>query len=109
MISDVARAIKATFRESDIIGRIGGDEFCVLAVEPQTDVALLRDRFQQKLRDFSDPARPYQLSASLGCAETRGASEDLDSLLARADAAMYAEKRSRQAAATAGPLLGVRH
>ncbi|HZP12205.1 MAG TPA: sensor domain-containing diguanylate cyclase [Nevskiaceae bacterium] len=96
MIADLARAIKATFRESDILGRLGGDEFCVLAVNPQVDVAALRARLAQALRDFSNPQRPYQLSASVGAAVSEDADETLDQLLARADEAMYFEKRSKK-------------
>jgi diguanylate cyclase (GGDEF)-like protein len=96
MIADMARAIKATFRESDILGRLGGDEFCVLAVNPQADVGALRSRFAQALRDFTNPQRPYQLSASVGAAISEDDGETLDALLARADEAMYFEKRSKK-------------
>ena len=79
-----------------MLGRIGGDEFCVLVVNPQADVDVLRARLAQTLRDFTHPEKPYVLSASVGVAESRDAPESLDALLARADQAMYFEKRARQ-------------
>ena len=95
LIADLARAIKATFRESDITGRVGGDEFCVLAVNANIDVEALRQRFAQALKDFSNPQRPYQLSASVGAAVWED-TETLDALLARAHEAMSFEKNAKK-------------
>lgn len=104
MIVDVARAIKATFREVDIIGRLGGDEFCVLVLENEMDSTQVRRRLQEKLDDFSRAERPFRLSASVGVATLETEDEPLDALLARADQAMYFEKRAKKAAAQAAAM-----
>jgi diguanylate cyclase (GGDEF)-like protein len=97
LIADMARVIKATFRDTDVVGRLGGDEFCVLAVNPQVSVDTLRQRFAESMREASAD-RPYAISASIGAVRATGG-ERLDSLLAAADEAMYFDKRARKAAA----------
>lgn len=96
LIADTARALNATFRESDVIGRLGGDEFGVLAVEGELGPAELRRRLAETFADFSRPDRPYRLSASVGIVTVAQADESLDALIARADEAMYFEKRGKQ-------------
>lgn len=87
--------------DGDQLCRIGGDEFAV--VLPNSGVALgerLVDRFQHTLAQepwpYTDGGLP--LSASAGIAEWRPG-EDAASWLARADAAMYAQKSERRRAA----------
>ena len=92
----------ASFRGSDIIARMGGDKFAVLAVEATVDgAALLLSRLRERIEDFNQSNRePYQLAVSIGMVRHDG--EDrirLDDLLAKADAAMYEEKRNRRKAA----------
>lgn len=95
----VAEILKATFRRSDIIARMGGDEFAVLALEASGESAdLLIERLRERVRDFNDTHRePYQLSVSIGMARHDGEARiRLEELLARADAAMYEEKRGKR-------------
>lgn len=97
----VAEILRATFRRSDILARLGGDEFAVLALEASgEDAKLLVERLRAQIRDFNRMNRePYQLSMSLGLARHEdGSRSRLDELLARADAAMYEEKRSKRKA-----------
>ena len=87
----------AAFRSSDIIARMGGDEFAVLAVEATEEGAdLLLSRLRKRIDDFNMARRePYQLSLSIGMIRHDGEGRiRLDDLLARADAAMYEEKHS---------------
>ncbi len=98
----VAEILKAAFRRSDIIARMGGDEFAVLALESSGDSAeMLLERLRERLAEFNRSNRqPYQLSVSLGMARCDGEERvRLDELLSRADAAMYEEKRSKRKAA----------
>ena len=91
----------AAFRSSDIIARMGGDEFAVLAVEATEEGAdLLLSRLRKRIDDFNMARRePYQLSLSIGMIRHDGEGRiRLDDLLARADAAMYEEKHSRRKA-----------
>ncbi|MGA9335805.1 MAG: GGDEF domain-containing protein [Rudaea sp.] len=102
----VAGLLKAGMRDSDIVARVGGEEFAVLL--PQTDLAGAVDiveRLRQDLHriDLSAEGIP-PISASFGVAE--GGTWSLDELLERADSALYRAKdagrdRTEVAAATA--------
>lgn len=97
MIADVAGVLRSTLRESDIVARVGGDEFCVLAVNPETDGQALRERLAERLERANAAAdKPYRLSASIGFVESRPAEQStLDQLIMTADEHMYVHKKSR--------------
>jgi two-component system cell cycle response regulator len=97
-VSDI---LKATFRCSDIIARIGGDEFGVLALEASHESSeLLIERLRESVAEFNHTSRePYQLSVSIGIARHEdGLRICLDELIAEADNAMYKEKHSKRSA-----------
>jgi two-component system, cell cycle response regulator len=87
------------FRETDVIGRVGGDEFAIVelvdGVEPADAGA---KRLQAQIREFNRVSgKPYRLSMSYGIEELPATSEtSLEELLSRADAAMYERKRERR-------------
>jgi diguanylate cyclase (GGDEF)-like protein len=94
----VAEAFRECFRESDVVARIGGDEFCALLSDaPQSGEVILHRRLSRALgiRE-GGPGRGYRVTVSVGIVEVRGA-YDLERQLARADARMYQEKRSKPA------------
>lgn len=84
-----------TFRESDLIARMDGDEFVVLMLDAGPDDAShARERLDQALAAHNT-ANPngYNLSVSVGIAAVRGDEDkDLQALLAEADALMYQDK-----------------
>ncbi len=95
----ITEILRATFRRSDIIARLGGDEFAVLALEASgEDAELLVERLRERIQMFNQLSRePYQLSLSIGIARFReGSRARLEEMLARADAAMYEEKRGKR-------------
>lgn len=99
----VARTLSGNVRETDILGRWGGEEFLILCPETPLPVAgVLAERLRALLA--STPMPPVQrLSASFGVAAYQ-AGEDMPSLLRRADDAMYRAKhngRNRVELATA--------
>ncbi len=96
LIVDAAKVLTSVFRESDIIGRVGGDEFAVLSLLDKNDsAAAVGKRLQKKLDDFNEQAgRAFHLSMSFGIEELTGAADvSLEDLLSRADRAMYGQKR----------------
>lgn len=95
-ISDI---LKTTFRRSDLLARLGGDEFAVLALEASgEDAELLMARLRERIEEFNEEGEePFKLSASLGLARyDNGGRVRLDELLAKADVAMYEEKRQKR-------------
>ena len=98
MISDAAGVLSHVFRESDVLGRVGGDEFAVFALLDEGDGAsAISHRLQAAIDRFNAKAVPtMKLSMSVGIEELSVKSEiPLDELLSRADRAMYEKKRRR--------------
>ncbi len=94
-IRDTAMILKDTFRESDIIARIGGDEFIVVfdsATEGGIKVAT--SRLYQNIEQYnSTNNRPYTLSISVGTAKYNSGSPcSIDDLIRQADKSMYEQK-----------------
>lgn len=96
----VAGLLRQTFRQSDLIARMGGDEFAVMALVGSAGSAnLLAERFQQKLAAHNAREEvPFPLSVSVGMASAAASSlEIIDMLMREADALMYAQKRGKRA------------
>ncbi len=98
-LSSAAGILSATFRKSDIIARIGGDEFAVMAVEANRKSGeLLSKRLLQKIETFNKSSNlPFQVSMSFGytCFD---ASKDisLEEMLDHADVKLYSAKSLKQ-------------
>src|SRR5207249_2332164 len=67
---DLDLVLRQTFRDADLVARIGGDEYAVLVRHAGPESAgVLADRLRRQVREFNRrAARPYQLSISLGFA-----------------------------------------
>ena len=94
-----AELLKATYRTSDVVSRIGGDEFAVIPVGTAGDaVPLIVGRFQRNLDAFNARAElPYRLSVSVGVIMYDPLRPlTLDELLAQADRSMYEQKRLKR-------------
>lgn len=94
-LADTAQIFRETFRDSDIIARMGGDEFAVILVDaPETSVTAVQSRLQKRLDEHNARRDGGQrLSVSLGLAvfdPERPAT--LDELLREADRQMYEDK-----------------
>jgi len=91
----LAGILKKTFRESDIIARIGGDEFAILLESSDESDAMLKTRFYENIRDYNAKvSQDYKLSVSVGAAQLDPEYPiSIDKLLSKADALMYAQKR----------------
>jgi diguanylate cyclase (GGDEF)-like protein len=92
---EMAEILKQTFREADVIGRVGGDEFAVVCQGSQAAISIAVQRLQAAcaLRS-AEPARRFPLSLSIGFVTgDPHAHRSLKELLTEADKAMYEEKR----------------
>lgn len=94
----VADTLEDCFRDSDIVARIGGDEFVVLALETsgESQEAILR-RLETGLEASNARESRYQVSLSVGVAKFDPKHPvSLGDLVSIADRMMYAEKRDRR-------------
>jgi diguanylate cyclase (GGDEF)-like protein/PAS domain S-box-containing protein len=97
-----AEILRETFRNSDVLGRLGGDEFTVFAsVEPEGGVETVMARLNDKLQKHnSQSSAPYKLSVSVGLAFMHPhETQTVEDLMAQADESMYHNKRQRKASA----------
>lgn len=99
VLVEAACLLRRSFRDTDIVARIGGDEFTVFLVDARGDgppVPLAR--LEHNLRQANEAAdRDYPLSMSFGLAvrDTNGGC-GLTELIAEADRAMYQDKRGKK-------------
>ena len=97
---DIARIFKESFREPDILARIGGDEFVILAKEgaSKSGPEIFMERLHKTLRLFNEKTeRGYKLSLSMGVvAYDPEQPVSIETLLARADSLMYEEKQGKK-------------
>ncbi len=94
---ETAEILRRTFRESDIIARIGGDEFALLVSETPTMYAdMVKTRLQRHIElHNASQTREYTISMCIGLAHYDPHNPvSLDKLIAMADSAMYANKRT---------------
>jgi diguanylate cyclase len=108
-----ADALRLTLRQPDLVGRYGGEEFCVVLPMSGLDAvhgidARLRERLQHEV----GPLLGFRLGFSAGAAQLQPGDDGLGTVIARADRALYAAKSAGRgrlvldgapAAADAGP------
>lgn len=92
----VADVLRRTFRGSDIVARIGGDEFVVLEAAAGAGGGV--ERLRENLRRHNaETSGPYELSLSVGVFRCGpGDDPNVEEMLARADELMYEEKRRKR-------------
>jgi len=98
-LKDVANVLSSSFRKSDVLARIGGDEFAVVAVDAlKSSESIIVGRMLKNISiENSERKRQYQLAISAGAAyydPTKPCT--LDDLLAQADQKMYEHKKHKQ-------------
>jgi diguanylate cyclase (GGDEF)-like protein len=104
VIRAVAARLRAAARDSDILGRYGGEEFALVTPDTGASAAMLAERLREVIG--AEPVRTaaglLPVSISAGVAAMPAAEEDLGQLLALADAALYEAKQAgRNRVATA--------
>ena len=101
---EVANLLRAVFRDSDAIARMGGDEFVVLMTGSGSGPLKSAERLQEALRQ-RNAAHPDRLPLALSVGMAYSAPHSptpLTELIARADQAMYEVKRQRRCRSASG-------
>lgn len=108
VLTEVAQRIRATLRARDIIGRIGGEEFTAALDAAAETARALAERLCETVGATPIPTSvgPLSVTISVGIATLNPADTGLDSMLARADTALYhAKNTGRNQAVVADALL----
>ncbi len=98
-----ADILKNTFRETDIIGRIGGDEFAVFGMimddkNFDTVTSRIKEKFEKRINEYNaQTEKPYRISLSYGISFAEYQNEfSCDSMLSEADEKMYFQKQKKR-------------
>lgn len=95
LLQQVGLRLQHGVRETDTVGRMAGDEFVVLlsAVQSSADARRVAEKIRVALgAEYEVAGHRLSTSPSIGLAHYRGAGDDADQLIRRADAAMYRAK-----------------
>ncbi|MCT4621939.1 MAG: diguanylate cyclase [Marinisporobacter sp.] len=94
----VANILKNTFRENDVLARIGGDEFVALSIEvEEQDIEKFIGKLLDQQREFNEKSNYiFNISISIGAAYFDPESPiSIEELIARADKLMYEHKKRK--------------
>jgi two-component system cell cycle response regulator len=98
VLREFGRRLRKAVRGIDLVSRFGGEEFVV--VMPETDMGTafaVAERIRERIAALPFPiagrTREVPVTISIGIAQLMGADDTSDSLLKRADRALYAAKR----------------
>ena len=96
-IKGIAEELRGHFRDTDIIGRVGGDEFMAYLRGAAPRIETIEASIQKLLcklgERFIGPNDERHISCSIGGAVPYDRAENFETLFARADAALYHVKR----------------
>jgi len=97
LLREFARQMQMMFRHSDVLGRIGGEEFSVLLLESSLHRGIeiaerLRQQVEKSPMQLANTTVPY--TVSIGVTTVNACDTSLDTIMRRADAALYRAKRN---------------
>ncbi|MFT4823982.1 MAG: diguanylate cyclase (GGDEF)-like protein/PAS domain S-box-containing protein [Halioglobus sp.] len=97
VIKFVADVLKKQIRREDLLGRYGGEEFCIILDVTDLDQAVIVAERMRKEITTGDPGlftSSMRVTASFGLASTKSVRNDKDQLIVKADRALYLAKES---------------
>jgi diguanylate cyclase (GGDEF)-like protein len=95
VIQEIAAVLKGTLRETDFIGRYGGEEFAVILPETSLEQAFeVAERIRCQISDrlIVNDSTNLQVTVSLGIATLKAGMGTIDEMLKQADQALYQAK-----------------
>ncbi len=97
-LKTIANALTVSFRQSDVVARMGGDEFAAFAIVNQENFPqVIRKRIHDVLERLdSENDKPYHISMSVGIVEFEiTETADIERVLSQADMDLYMEKKTK--------------
>lgn len=97
LLKSVSSILSSSFRENDLIARIGGDEFA--AIIPSYSEGLIEritETIKREINRHNQYSSSLPISLSIGVAYTKGELVDPEGILRQADDAMYRKKRMKE-------------
>ncbi len=96
VLKNIGSLMSSVFRNSDVVARMGGDEFCVLLTGTDTDhverpLLNLADSIQMQ-----NKSTPYEIGYSVGVVDYDDRHDGINKLMEEADHLMYEQKRARK-------------
>ncbi|MBW2487683.1 MAG: diguanylate cyclase [Deltaproteobacteria bacterium] len=90
----IGKFLQQNIRDVDVVARYGGEEFVIMIPEAANDAALiLAERLRRQMSELKIKDLP-PITISLGIASFPNDGSDIEDLIKKADAAMYAAKRA---------------
>jgi diguanylate cyclase (GGDEF)-like protein len=105
-LTHFSQILTRTFRDSDVIARMGGDEFAVLTIDAtENGLRAIQARLQSNVDTYNlESTQSYTLSFSLGIIQVDlNSTFTVDALLVQADEAMYTHKRNKKVHSAGNP------
>jgi diguanylate cyclase (GGDEF)-like protein len=94
VIVSITRTMSQLARKSDIIGRVGGEEFAIILPDTNAKLAMtIAERIRMEIEKARFESEDIAVAISIGVALQHD-DEDIYSLLSRADQALYIAKRN---------------
>jgi diguanylate cyclase (GGDEF)-like protein len=95
VLSLIGRICKGQIRAGDYVGRLGGEEFCVMLPGETVESAMgIAERLREQVEVTSVASGMPAVTVSIGVSEIRSGDEAIADSMARADAALYAAKHA---------------
>jgi diguanylate cyclase (GGDEF)-like protein len=96
VLREFAQVARSNMRGSDLVGRLGGEEFAVIVAEPMQFAARIAERLRAsfEIAGITIASQTIGATVSIGAAASHEPVTDIAALIARADAALYRAKNS---------------
>lgn len=108
VLATVAASFQQQTRSTDVVGRVGGEEFCLVLLDAGLSEAYqLAERIRRAVKGLalSADGREFSVTVSIGITAYQGEADNLDQMLARADEALYVAKTSGRDRCICAPVL----